>query len=62
MIHYLATIKRHYDSESKTFDTIADAEQWLDENNNNHENVTFIDEYDNNWWKVGGFIYTEGTK
>ena len=58
---YIATILFADGSMSKTCSTAAEAQQWLDENNNNLEHTTIIDEYDNNWWKVGGYIYTQGT-
>lgn len=57
---YLATIKQAYDTSSKMFNSIPAAEQWLDENNNNLEHTTIIEEFDDNWRKVGSFIYTEG--
>ena len=59
---YLATIKKYYDSTSMMFPSLAKAEQWLDENNNNLENTTIIEEYDDNWNKVGSFIYTDAKK
>lgn len=61
-MNYLATIKGHYDSESRMFKTLAAAEQWLDEHNNNYETITYIDEYDENWIKVGSFTYTQGAR
>ena len=62
IIHYLATIKYTYDSQSKTFDTVKEAEQWLDSINNNLQYTTFITEYNNKWERVGGFVYTEEAK
>lgn len=59
---YLATIKKYYDSTSMMFTSIAKAEQWLDENNNNLEYTAIIEEFDDNWQKVGGFVYTEAKK
>jgi len=56
---YIATIKHEYNSTSMMFPTVLKAEQWLDENNNNLENTTMIEEYDDNWNKIGGFVYTE---
>lgn len=57
---YIATILYKDGSVSKMFSTTAEAEQWLDENNSNLEHTTIIEEYDQNWWKIGGFIYTQG--
>ncbi len=57
---YLATIKNAYDSTSMMFNSTAAAERWLDENNNNLEHLTYIEEFDDNWVKVGSYIYTEG--
>ena len=57
---YLATIKNKYDSTSMMFNTSSAAEQWLDENNNNLEHLTYIEEFDDNWEKVGSYIYTQG--
>ena len=55
---YLATILMGIDSYSQSFNTIAEAERWLDENNNNMEFTTIIDEYNDKWEKVDGFFYT----
>ncbi len=56
---YLATIKNAYDSTSQMCRTLAEAEQWLDENNNNMEHTTFIDTYDDNWRKIDSIVYTK---
>lgn len=56
---YLATIKDGILSYSRTFNTMAAAEQWLDEQNHNEENTTLIEVFDENWNKVDGFMYTE---
>jgi len=59
---YLATIINGYNRSTMLFTSITKAEQWLDENNINFENTTMIEEYDDNWNKIGGFIYTEARK
>lgn len=56
---YLATINFANSKSSRTFQTCAEAMRWLDAQNNNHECTTYIEEYDENWQKKGGFIYTE---
>lgn len=56
---YLATIKKEYDSSSMSFNSIFEAERWLDENNKNMEHLTYIEEYDDSWNKIGSFVYTE---
>ncbi len=43
---------------SDRFPTIAQAEQWLDSQNNNHECTTVIGEVDENDRIVDSFIYT----
>lgn len=55
---YLATVMTGIDSYSQSFNTIPEAERWLDMNNHNGEFTTIIDEYDDNWNKKGGFFYT----
>ena len=57
---YLGTIKQHYDSSSRTFDTQKDAESWLDSQNNNAEHTTVVTIYDDNWEIVRSYIYTKG--
>lgn len=59
-MHYLATIINKYDRTTMMFKSISKAEEWLDSNNNNLEHTTLIEEYDDNWNKIGGFVYTEG--
>lgn len=59
---YLATIHYAEGSHSMMFQRMADAETWIDQNNNNLENTAYIDEYDDNWQKVGSFMYTEARK
>ena len=59
-MRYLATIKLGEDSSSKTFDTIKQAKDWLDSQNNNLEHTTIISELDKNWHIVDWFYYTEG--
>ena len=56
---YLATIVNGVETYSKSFNTIVEAERWLDMNNNNGELTTIIDEYNDKWQKVDGFFYTE---
>ena len=55
---YVATIRNGVTTESRMFNTVLAAEQWLDTQNNNLECDTFIDEYDDNWQKKDGFFYT----
>ena len=43
---------------SDRFPTIAQAEQWLDSQNNNHEYTAIIGEVDANNMIVDSFIYT----
>ena len=57
---YLATITYGRSSNSMTFNTMAAAEQWLDERNNNLEHTTIIDEYDDDGHFIDGFFYTKG--
>lgn len=57
---FLATIKFGEDSSSQTFNTIGEAKDWLDSQNNNLEHTTIISELDNNWNVVDWFYYTEG--
>lgn len=59
---YLATIITGIDTFSMTFDTVKDAMNWLDQNNNNGELTTTIEEYNDKWEKVDGFFYTEEKK
>ena len=59
-MNYLAVIKRFYDTESRSFKTTSAAEQWLDSVNANLEHLTYIDEYNDKWEKVGSYIYTQG--
>ena len=59
-MHYLATIINKYDRTTMMFKSISKAEEWLDQNNNNLEHTALIEEYDDNWNKIGGFVYTEG--
>lgn len=59
---YVATILSDTDSYSTSFESIIDAEEWLDEQNRNKELTTIIDEYDDKWNKVGSFYYTEAKK
>ena len=58
-MRYKATIKRHgYISE--TFDTLAEAMEWLDSQNNNLESTTFIEEIDASGAVQDWFYYTKG--
>lgn len=59
---YLATIKLGQDSSSKTFDTIKQAKDWLDSQNNNLEHATIISELDEKWHITDWFYYTEGVE
>lgn len=52
-MNYLATIKRTYDSESRMFKNISEAREWILSNNNNMENVAWIDEYNDKWERIG---------
>ena len=61
-MHYLATIINEYDRTTMMFKSISKAEEWLDQNNNNLEHTTLIEEYDDNWNKIGGVVYTEAKK
>ncbi len=56
---YLATIDYGYTSHTLMFNSQAAALRWLDEQNINMEYTTYVEEYDNNWNKVGSFIYTQ---
>jgi len=56
---YMATVLMGIESYSKSFNTVAEAERWLDQNNNNGELTTIIDEYNDKWEKVDGFFYTK---
>lgn len=60
-MHYLATIQRTYDSETKLFKTMAEAQQWIDQNNTSSDN-SYISTYDSNWNKIDSFMYTEAAK
>ena len=57
---YLATIKCHYDSESRSFNKEEDAKSWLDSVNNNMEHTTTITILDDNWKVIGSYDYTLG--
>ena len=57
---YLATIKQHYDTSSRSFDTEKEAQSWLDSQNNNAEHTTVITTYDDNWKEVESYVYTQG--
>ena len=58
-MRYKATIKRHgYINE--TFDTLAEAMEWLDSQNNNLESTTFIEEIDASGVVQDWFYYTKG--
>lgn len=57
---YLATIKQHYDSSSRTFNSQKEAESWLDSQNNNAEHTTVVTIYDDNWKEVDSYVYTQG--
>jgi len=61
-MRYLATIKLGTDSSSKTFDTIKEAKDWLDSQNNNLEHTTIISELDKSWHIVDWFYYTKGAE
>lgn len=56
---YLATVVMGIESYSKSFNTVGEAERWLDQNNNNGQLTTIIDEYNDKWEKVDGFFYTK---
>ena len=56
----LATIKKGYDRQTMLFPTVSAAQHWIDEHNPNMEFLSYIEEFDDNWYKTGGFIYTEG--
>ena len=59
-MHYLATIKMHYDSSSMMFPTEKEAKEWLDSQNNNLEHTTIVTIYDDKWNEIGSYVYTEG--
>jgi len=56
---YLATVLTGIETYSRSFNTVMEAERWLDEHNNNGEYTTIIDEYNDKWEKIDGFFYTE---
>ena len=57
---YLASIKRYYDRTTMLFQTEAAAKKWLDENNVDSKYLTYIEEFDEDWNKISGYIYTKG--
>lgn len=57
---YLATIKFGKESNAQSFDTIKDAEFWLDSQNNNAEHTTIIAQVDDKWIVQDWFYYTKG--
>ena len=57
---YLATIKQHYDSSSRMFNSQKEAESWLDSQNNNAEHTTVVTIYDDNWKEVDSYVHTQG--
>ena len=59
---YLATIKQHYDTSSKSFKSKKEAEDWLNSQNNNYEYTTVITVYNDKWEEVDSYIYTMGEK
>lgn len=59
---YLATIKYPTCSRSMFFQRITEAERWLDSNNNNLEYATYIEEFNDDWQKTDGFMYTQEKK
>ena len=59
---YLATIKFGEDSHTQSCNTIKEAKDWLDSQNNNAEHTTIISEVDENWNIVDWFYYTEGAE
>ena len=59
-MRYIATVFNGYDRHAMSFTSEKAAEKWLDENNHNLEHRTMIEEFDDDWTKLGGFIYTEG--
>ena len=56
---YKATIKTT-EFISETFDTLAEAMEWLDSQNNNLEYTTFIEEIDASGKVQDWFYYTKG--
>lgn len=55
---YIATVYKRSSRYSRTFMTMAEAQQWLDSENNNHENDTTIEIVDETGRKTDGFFYT----
>lgn len=55
---YKATIVYPYGRHSELFNTMKEAEEWLDERNNNCENTTIIDTIDESGKIIDGFFYT----
>ena len=44
---------------TNVFNTVGAAEQWIDNNNNNHDYTSYIQEIDNSGNVVDWFYYTE---
>lgn len=57
---YLATIKMKDHSHAQSFKTKKEAENWLEKENNNLENTTFIQLFDESWKLIDTFYYTYG--
>ena len=60
-MHYLATIYDGWDRHAMSFNTVNEAENWIDANNSNGLRST-IDIFDENWMKIESIEYTEETK
>lgn len=59
---YKATIIINGSKFSKEFNTLSEAAQWLDSENNNLEATTLIETYDEAGRKKDGFFYSEKRK
>ena len=59
---YKATIIINGSKFAKEFNTLSEAAQWLDSENNNLEATTLIETYDEAGRKKDGFFYSEKRK
>ena len=59
---YKAVILLKYGACSQIFDTLGEAERWLDSVNNNYESTTYIQELDEDYQVKDSFYYTERKK
>lgn len=56
---YKAVILMNENSISRIFSTVADAERWLDSENNNLERTSYIQELDQDYKVKDWFYYTK---